>query len=719
MNNNFDWVPFYEELANKLLEYKDNRTTLIAKVKSALLAVDKKFPFIEPDGSDFEDIDPFSILGTFNKGMSVASRTTIASSYKNEFDIESETPKNFDGIPLVNSMKAWFIQSKDERSVNDIEDLWNLFTNAIKYADEGLNQKELISSIDKCFKLKGVKWNLTMALFWIRPNQYINLDVCNRNNLVHPTTSKKISSAFITFVGNNLPNGENYIKLCNRLNTVMQDEDLGYHNFYEFSFNSWETSKKMEDNKITEYDDDKGYWLVSPGSQGMYWRDFVKRNIYAFDTTYVDIDLRDFNDDQEEMRKYIIDRAGNYSNFTQTLSDYHNYVYNMKIGDVILVKEGLSKLLGYGVVKSDYIFDNDEKIYKHKRKVEWIVVGEWEHPGKARSLMFTNLSGIGYKNYVIKMLDIINNNNTTNNEEEIVPDDKEVVENDEVIAKYEKYSKEDFLEEVFINEDEYNILVRLLEVKKNIILQGAPGVGKTFVAKRLAYSLIGEKNDNRIEYVQFHQSYSYEDFIQGYRPNGSGFELTNGIFYNFCKKAEEDQDNTYFFIIDEINRGNLSKIFGELLMLIENNKRGDRLKLLYNNEYFAVPKNLIIIGTMNTADRSLAMMDYALRRRFAFYDFKPAFENSNFKNYIANKNNPKLTNLVSMVYNLNNAIVTDESLGEGFKIGHSYFVTDEVIDDLFLKEIIEYEIVPTLKEYWFDELNKALEWQRRLEESIK
>lgn len=135
-----------------------------------------------------------------------------------------------------------------------------------------------------------------------------------------------------------------------------------------------------------------------------------------------------------------------------------------------------------------------------------------------------------------------------------------------------------------MDEDTYNTLTELLEAKYNVILQGAPGVGKTFAAKRLAYSIMGHKDTSRVAMVQFHQSYSYEDFIQGYRPSKDGFELENGTFYKFCKEAEEDNERPYFFIIDEINRGNLSKIFGELMMLIEKDKRGEKIKLLYSND---------------------------------------------------------------------------------------------------------------------------------------
>ena len=178
----------------------------------------------------------------------------------------------------------------------------------------------------------------------------------------------------------------------------------------------------------------------------------------------------------------------------------------------------------------------------------------------------------------------------------------------------DEYSKEKFLDQVYMTEAKYDCLVAVLTRKKNIILQGAPGVGKTYAAKRLAYSIMGEKDDDRIEFVQFHQNYSYEDFIMGYKPVEDGFELKYGIFYRFCQKAANHPDKDYFFIIDEINRGNMSKIFGELLMLIEADYRETKTTLAYNGLSFSVPKRLHIIGMMNTADRSLAMIDYALRR---------------------------------------------------------------------------------------------------------
>ncbi len=147
-----------------------------------------------------------------------------------------------------------------------------------------------------------------------------------------------------------------------------------------------------------------------------------------------------------------------------------------------------------------------------------------------------------------------------------------------------------------MTEKRYENLVAVLRNKKNIILQGAPGVGKTFAARRLAWSMMGEQDDSRIEFVQFHRNYSYEDFMMGYKPVEDGFELKYGIFYRFCQKAANQPDKEFFFIIDEINRGNMSKIFGELLMLIEKDYRGTKATLAYNGLSFSVPKNLYTDG---------------------------------------------------------------------------------------------------------------------------
>lgn len=281
-------------------------------------------------------------------------------------------------------------------------------------------------------------------------------------------------------------------------------------------------------------------------------------------------------------------------------------------------------------------------------------------------------------------------------------------------AANDPYTSEDFLREVYMTSADYTKIQAVLRNKKNIILQGAPGVGKTFAAKRLAWSMMGEIDESRVEFVQFHQNYSYEDFVMGYKPVEDGFELRNGIFYRFCQRAANQSDKDFFFIIDEINRGNMSKIFGELLMLIERDYRGTKATLAYNGLPFSVPKNLYIIGMMNTADRSLAMIDYALRRRFSFFDMEPGFDSEGFRQYQASLNNETLNALVERVKDLNKEIAADKSLGKGFCIGHSYFCGQDTCTDEWLDSIVNYDILPMLSEYWFDDTAKLQRWENIL-----
>ncbi|PHP66924.1 restriction endonuclease [Zhengella mangrovi] len=285
-------------------------------------------------------------------------------------------------------------------------------------------------------------------------------------------------------------------------------------------------------------------------------------------------------------------------------------------------------------------------------------------------------------------------------------------------TELESYTPEDAIEDLFVDRQKFDLMLYLLREKKNIILQGPPGVGKTYFSKQLAYALLGQKDPDRVGMVQFHQSYAYEDFVQGYRPSGDGFQLRDGIFFQYCTKARQDFSRDYVFIIDEINRGNLSKIFGELMLLIEADKRGTdwEIPLAYSSgpdERFSIPENLYLIGLMNTADRSLAMVDYALRRRFGFVDLEPGFETDQFKEFLVRRGTDEhfLDRVINRLMIVNQRIAEDQAnLGKGYRIGHSFFCSlpkGHSLDLAHYRRIVQWEIEPLLREYWFDNPDKA------------
>ena len=827
----FEWINFYSEFATKLLEFKNNRAELIADIQSAYSAINMKLPKLEREDSII-DIDPFTVFGLFNKGITNANRIAILESFATVFNIKSKVPNNFDGIPVLNNLKATYYGFKDDRQAADINNLWGLYESAINLAekDDAANREIFTKWYDTVHDQLGIRWNITMGLYWIRPYEFINLDSINRGFIVD------LDNMPVDFVNsvkkklNKVPYAAEYLAIKDACLQALKDGNYEYKNYPELSYRAWIVSKQVnqekaevkgkksskaaflrwfapliqalrdlggsgtpaearakiieneqlsEDeinqtrgkNNVNKFENevafarnylvnagyiDKSvygiwtlteagksvdmtsemasdifkivlssspskqgknidaladedvhtvrYWLYAAGEGSCMWDEFYTSGIMAIGWGEIgDLSTFDSKDAMKIKMREVIDESLSYKNAAHATWQFAN---EMKIGDIVFVKKGMHQIIGRGVVMSDYEYDNTrDDEYKNIRQVDWTHNGEWPHPGQAVMKTLTDITS--YTDYVEKLNSLF---------EDETEEDAEDVE-----KTYPPYTKEDFLSEVFMPEEEYDKLSGILRIKKNIILQGAPGVGKTFVAKRIAFSMMGVKDVERVMMVQFHQSYSYEDFIMGFRPSTDGFELKRGAFYNFCKKAEIDGDNDYFFIIDEINRGNLSKIFGELFMLIENDKRGVSLQLLYSDEKFSVPKNIYIIGMMNTADRSLAMLDYALRRRFAFFEIKPAFTTDGFREYRMSLENEKFDKLIACVESLNNVISNDESLGDGFCIGHSYFcnLLPDTINDQVLSGIVEYELIPLLKEYWFDEPTKVKDWSSNLRSAIK
>ena len=833
-SNQFDWIPFYEEFADKLLAYKDNRQELIEKIKQVYEVTGLNLPTLERNengDNEIVDIDPFTIFGLFNKRINIDNRIKIISAIKNTFKISASVPSGFDGIPILdprNSTFYYFIYSKKEENIrkeSDIPNLWTVFEYALYLSsnDNNKNREGFSVSFNKALQQKGINWTLSMGLFWIRPNRFINLDTTNReflklNDIIPDNIKKKVRNI------KSMPRAEEYLPICDDCIAYINSDNCPYKSIADLSTNAWKAMKEKNNDekadktnnpikvkylrwfnpllqalrdlggsatpqqvreriKINEHltdeetsavngknqvnqfgnevafarmylvkagymdgsvygiwaltdegksvemteelaseifrkvvkdaqekreakvsdlvDEDattKRYWIYSPGHNAEKWEECTQKGVMLIGWGEIG-DLSNYTS-KAEIKAAMQETYDDSKTYRNAAHATWQFAYEMKPGDIVFAKQGMHKIIGRGVVDSEYKYEeNADDAYNNTRAVKWTNIGEWEHPGQAAMKTLTDITQ--YTKYVEELNALF----------DIDEDDDEIPETETTL---DNYDKEDFLKDVYISADSYTTLVGLMTRKRNVILLGAPGVGKTFAAKRLAYSMMGVMDSSRVKTVQFHQSYTYEDFIEGFRPSvsGTGFEIKKGVFYNFCKEAENDSENDYFFIIDEINRGNLSKIFGELFTLIEADKRGKRkMELLYSSDNFSVPKfsvpkNVYIIGMMNTADRSLAMIDYALRRRFAFFEMKPAFESEGFREYQYGLENDKFNKLIDCVISLNQRIADDDSLGEGFCIGHSYFCDIEEIKENTLTDIV-------------DEPSKVKEWSDRLRSAVK
>ena len=269
----------------------------------------------------------------------------------------------------------------------------------------------------------------------------------------------------------------------------------------------------------------------------------------------------------------------------------------------------------------------------------------------------------------------------------------------------------------FLPRGELERILRRLRDKKNLILQGPPGTGKTWLAKRLGMALVGHVvQEPQLRSVQFHPNLSYEDFVRGWRPSGSGgLVLHEGVFMQMVKAALEHPSQTHVLVIEEINRGNPAQIFGELLTLLEAGKRTprDAMQLCYpdpdgNHRPVYVPENMVVIGTMNIADRSLALVDMAFRRRFAFLDLEPCLGNA-WREWVVGTIQLEATaadTIQQRLEQLNSTISADSRLGKPFRIGHSYVTPNQSLDGRssrdWFAEVVATELRPLLHEYWFD-----------------
>lgn len=706
MINNFTWIPIYHELANELAGWENRQEELISFLEELRSQGFVITPLYDKDGDGarflLKEIDPFTFLGVFNRRIGYDQRLAILSQMKQHFGLQGDLPEDFNGVPVLNNLRSWFFPNQTSRDANDIGRLWKVFQLALSEQDP-LGNKEFLKAFDEALKVKQTNVNLTMGLFWIRPDTFLNLDQNNRE-----------------YLGIRLPADGLTAKFYAEMVRLLREEEKP---FPELSLAAWgaenERVRRVAESQEAQYRAWGGvsYWLV-----GAYWDD---------------------RDPADQTDRFL--EEGSWENGYK--NRYINDVMSMRVNDRIAIKAASTQRTGLP-------FDGRNKTVSRMtiKAIGTIVANrndgrtvevEWDPDFKEKSWYFyTNRSTLWrlrmddsykFKEYAEKLRDFV----WYAKEQDydwFLTHLQQASETDQILSEFievgkQPYSTADLIASgVFLTEEDLEYILERLQSKKAMILQGPPGVGKTFMVRKLAYALMKEIDNDRLEMVQFHQSYSYDDFVRGYRPvpgKAGSFVLQNGVFFEFCQKAIREPDREYVFIIDEINRGNISQIFGELLMLIEPDKRGPEyaLPLAYRTEDeppFYVPPNLYLIGLMNVADRSLAMVDYAMRRRFVFITLKPQYESELFSQWLSERGmDPDLVRwIVERMAKLNQEIREDPLLGENYEIGHSFFLPKgdnfAGLDKTWYRRVVRTEIIPLLKEYWFDNPKRAEEAEKKL-----
>lgn len=567
----FNWTRFYEAVAEKLLTFRNRRDELIAGIHVIASKVDGlsnlNDQFADGSSGPLKDICPFTAMGIFNRGITDANRKAIASELANLLGVSEPVPDSFEGIPILNNQKSWFFGFDNKRQPDDIETLWEVFAQAIAFAesDDAEARSAFVSAYDNATQRYGVGWNLTMGLYWIRPWNFPTLDGQSQRYI-----SKKLNIQ----IGMNGPKGRcnatDYLAVLDTLEARFQEDAYPVHSFPELSLAAW----LFKDSGTSAHPN-----ATDPDAQ----------------------------DDEADATSEVEVTA----------------------------------------------------------------------------------------------------------------------------APIEPYSVDDILTDgCFIAREKLEKILERLRTKKNLILQGPPGTGKTWLAKRLAFALMGQRDDSKVRAVQFHPNLSYEDFIRGWRPVGDGkLTLVDGPFVEMMKAAAKDPKSRHLVVIEEINRGNPAQIFGEMLTLLEVDKRtpNEALELSYkrsDGERVFIPDNLYVIGTMNIADRSLALVDLALRRRFAFIDLEPTLGKP-WHDWVQSQcgiDSEILVEIEKRLIALNSEISADTGLGPQFRVGHSY-VTPPFgipISDAreWFRQVVDTEIGPLLDEYWFDALEKSRKARERLLEGF-
>lgn len=700
----FTWIPFYEEWADKLVAYKDRQRELIEFLES-LRSQGQVIPSLQDQdasGARFliRELDPFTFIGVVNRGITAANRLRLLEAMKVFFGVQAAVPRDFSGIPTLNNRSSWFLPWSHKRSKTAVSALWEVFELAL--GQKPLESDTFARAVDAALELRLININLTMGLFWIRPHTFLSLDSVMRERLGIRLPQSGLSFASYRSILEQVTasHGKDFPTLSYEawLNAVEPDSPS----------NEPTPAARLQVSEPTPINEAIDYWMV-----GAYWDDH----------------------DPRDQTQHFVSEGIWENGYTDR---YLDVVRAMKPGDRIAIKSSATQKIGLpfdngGLTASKMAIKATGTVLKNHGDGRVVEV-EWDKGVQERAWYFYTARPTVWRlnkanelarrlirfafhgepqdyDYFLKIWD-----------QEGEPAETESTASESVAqVQALPFGVEDVLAAgAFLSLEEVERILERLERKKNLILQGAPGVGKTFLARLLAYALIQARDDARITYVQFHPSYTYEDFVRGYRPtNEAGkFELVEGPLLQACAAAALDPDRPYVLLIDEVNRGNTSQIFGELLSLIEADKRGATHAVvpLYRrspNERFSVPENLYVIGTMNIADRSLALVDYALRRRFAFVTLEPRYADLSYKRWAEDRQMPStlLSRIVARMNALNGLIASDSQLGPAFRVGHSFFCPRgsdfSGLDGHWFDDIVDTEIIPLLEEYWYDAPEKV------------
>lgn len=681
----FIWSEIYEEFATKLLEYKNDRKNLISKLQNVYEEIDMKLSKMESNG-EILDIDPFTIFGLFNKGITDDNRKRILGEIAKQFNLKNKVPFSFEGIPLVNNLRSTFFNFAEERGENDINNLWEVFESAIRYADNPTqgNKLKIESTYNNVIKQKGIQWNITMGLYWIRPNTYINLDSKNREFIIK---QKILPEQFIKEVNQfkNVPNGEQYIQLCDLLLEKIKDGQYGYRDFKELSFIAYE--RNMSVDTVTQHNtQNTDIAKYGPPGTGKTYNTVMYAVAIIENKKLEEIKKENYTEVIDRYNKYKEDGLIEFTTFHQSYG-YEEFIEGIK--PVIHSDEEDETDIQYEVVPGLFkkFCDIAGKPILRKEKCD---IGINESP----TIWKISLEGSG--------------ENSTRTE---------CMKNEHIRIGYDEYGRE--ITNLFKGAAGRHILNYFInDMSIGDIVMSCYDCNTVD-----AIGVVTGEYEWHDEYPEYKRLRKVNWIVKGIKENiikiNNGSRLSNPTVYKLRMDLSdvmeiiekyskntievEEKKKNHVFIIDEINRGNISKIFGELITLIEPTKRigqteGQKVRLPYSQKLFGVPNNVYLIGTMNTADRSIATIDTALRRRFNFKEMLPDEEvlDGIYVEYVSIKD-------IFIKMNKRITVLFDRE----HTLGHAYFLPLKDAPTIeTLANIFENSIIPLLQEYFYEDYEK-------------